>query len=188
MVMLSLFIGTVTMSMNQSMENLRLLSEKKRKREAFLKNKAIITAQVATDATTNGSIRSRSVKSERPASKSDADIHEIKRSLSTGASLSSDHDVLSKGPMHDTGPHAALHRAMYVQSVLEHQQDEETGQGIGGPFAFATRFRMKAKAVFMIDKTAEEVLERQEKTKRYLLLVRMNGFMKCNVSIFPYPL
>ena len=50
MVMLSLFIGTVTMSMNQSMENIRMLAEEKKKKEMFQKNKAALLANHAKEA------------------------------------------------------------------------------------------------------------------------------------------
>jgi hypothetical protein len=197
MVMLSLFIGTVTMSMNQSMENLRLLSERKRKREAYLKNKAIFTAQIMEGAAKAGNIKSRSTKSEPPDNQSKSELYvpvqvsSIVRSQSTGHALAPDQDVLFKeqeGPIDGAGKshpttaqfemdsfkphesHASLHRAMYVQSVLQHQQDEDPDQqNIGGPFAFVYRFRRKTKAIFMTDTNAEQVQERQDKTKRYLL-------------------
>lgn len=189
MVMLSLFIGTVTMSMNQSMETLRLLSEKKRKREAFLKNKALATAKIVENATVSGSIKSRApmtiVRSKSEPVDTESSESVIPRSLSLGDPLMEGRNIISTkvrdseriDPMRDQGPNASIHRAMYVQSVLDHEQLEDPdGRPIGGPFAFpfafpsARRFSSRIRAIFSTNTTAKDIYERQKNTKRHLLL------------------
>jgi hypothetical protein len=237
--MLSLFIGTITMSMNQSMEELRMLAEKKKKKELYEKNKAIATAKIAEENVkrmAEGNMRKRKLKMSggRRSSSAGASPDSSLRSgedlsLRSGEDLSqrSEEDFTLKSKdgtaidtasssipineksllpesssgesgaitrdlqkmmaeheanrdpnklIHAQGEHADIHRAMYVDQVLDDSEIEESGKvGIAGPFGFAVHVFHKTRNMRQ-SKLIEEAAVRQDNIKRYLLAV---GLMLC---------
>jgi hypothetical protein len=194
MVMLSLFIGTVTMSMNKAMETLRLLSEQKKKKEAFLKNKAMLSAKIALDNSLPGNVKLRNKLDQDVSSSKDEQSNRRKKlenSIDTindennlGDDHSKQHHHLTPSEiLHEHGPHRQIHQAMYVQGVLQHKIDQDPNDMVTtGPFGLSPKNPFAPAMKKLSDKVnsllhrqqtrdIEKVAQRQRRTARYLLLV-----------------
>ena len=231
LVMLSLFIGTITMSMNQSMEELRMLAEKKKKKELYEKNKAIATAKIAEDNVKRmaaGNMRQRSPSSKSRGrrsssaggspdsslrSKDDLSLQSKEgtaldtasgsipindKSLPESSSeeaaaitrdlqkMMEEHAVNldTNKLIHAQGEHADIHRAMYVDQVLDDSEIEESDKvGVAGPFGFAVHLFHKTRNMRQ-NKLIEEAAQRQDNIKRYLLAVSSLSFSPAEMRIY----
>lgn len=71
--------------------------------------------------------------------------------------------------IHAQGEHADIHRAMYVDQVLDDSEIEESDKvGVAGPFGFAVHIFHKTRNMRQ-NKLIEEAAQRQDNIKRYLL-------------------